>query len=120
MNENKLKELETLGLLQKIWSLFLISMYFACFMNEYHFPGFREEPLEGEAIFWEVQRVLFFGLMALGFLIDLVQLRMAHSKAYLFLFLSLILGGLSSALGAYQFRFVSGFFRALESPLIVG
>ena len=117
MNENRSKELETIELLQRIWTLFLIGIYFACFMNEYHFPGFREEPLEGEAIFWKVQRVLFFGLMVLGFLTDLVQMRIDRSKAYLFLFLSLIMGGVSSALGAYQFRFVAGLFSAFESPL---
>ena len=82
-------------------------------MNEYHFPGFRDEPLRGEEMFWKVERVLFFGLMAVGFLADIVQLRIDRSKAYLFLFLSLFLGGLSSTFGAYQFRFVSGLFRAL-------
>ena len=117
MNKKKSKELETLELLQKIWTLFLIGIYFSCFMNEYYFPGFREKPLAGEAIFWKIQRVLFFGLMTFGFLTDLVQIRIDQNKAYLFLFLSIILGGFSSALGAYQFRFFLILFKGFRSSL---
>ena len=61
---------ETLTLLHRVWALFLIAVYFAGFMDEYHFPGNRKEPLEAEAILWNAQRVLFFGLMFVGFLID--------------------------------------------------
>ena len=110
MSEFMSKEEETLMLLHKVWSLFLIGIYFACFMNEYYFPGFRTEPLEGEEIFWQVQRVLFFGLMGVGLLTDLVQMRLDRKKAYQFLFLSLILGGFSGFAGAYQFRFVANLF----------
>ena len=103
---------ETLNLLQKLWTLVLISIYFSCFMNEYYYPGFREEPLEGEAIYWKIQRVLFFGLMGLGFLADVVQMRIDSNKAYYYLFMSLIFGGLSGVIGAYQYRFFAAFFRA--------
>lgn len=108
MNDDK--EKETLELLQKVWTLLLIGIYFACFMNEYHFPGFRDEPLEGEEIFWQVQRVLFFGLLSVGFLIDIVRMRSDRNKAFQFLFLSLILGGLSGFIAAYQFHFVAKIF----------
>ena len=114
MDNNNPKELETLRFIQIVWALFLIGIYFASFMNEYYFPGFREEPLEGEAIFWKVQRVLFFCLMVLGFFMDLVQIRINRNKAYLFLFLSLILGSISSILGVYQFRFVAALFQELN------
>lgn len=104
MSQEKLAE--TLTLLQHVWVLFLIAVYFMGFMDEYHFPGNREEPLEAQAILWNAQRVLFFGLMFVGFLIDLVQMREDRHKAFLFLFLSLILGGASSWVSAIQCKIV--------------
>ena len=87
---------ETLILLKKIWVFFLIGLYAVCIYNERIFPGMREEPLEGEMILIKIQRVVFFGLMGLGLLTDIVQIRIDRSKAFLFLFLSLILGGMSN------------------------
>jgi hypothetical protein len=101
---------DTLILLKRVWVLFLIAVYFIGFMNEYHFPGMREEPLEGEAILWNVQRVLFFGLMFVGFLVDAVQMREDRQKAFLFLFLSLVLGGLSSWISVIQLQVLSYLF----------
>ena len=116
MSQEKIAE--TLTLLQKVWVLFLIALYFAGFMNEYHFPGNRKEPLEEEAILWTVQRVLFFGLMFVGFLIDLVQMREDRSKAFLFLFLSLILGGLSSWVSAIQCKIVLQLFGVTQTETV--
>ncbi len=80
----------TLILLKKIWVFFLVMLYAVCLYNEYRFPGARAaEPLEGEAILWKIQRVLFFGLMGLGLLADIVQIRIDRSKAFLYLFASL-------------------------------
>ncbi|MFQ5716122.1 MAG: hypothetical protein ACE5GQ_03365 [Nitrospinales bacterium] len=104
------KEIETTTLLRQVWAMLLIGMYFACFMNEYYYPGFRDQPLEGEEIFWQVQRVLFFGLLGMGFLVDIVQMRADRDKAFRFIFLSLILGGLSGFIGAFQFKLISGIF----------
>ena len=106
---------ETLILLKRVWVLFLIAVYCMGFINEYKFPGLREEPLEGEAILWNVQRVLFFGLMCVGFLIDAVQMRENRQKAFLFLFLSLILGGLSGWISAIQFQVLSSIFNISRS-----
>ena len=100
--ENKIEE--TLNLLKKIWVFFLMVLVAACFYNEARFPGFRDEPLAGEAFLWKIERVFFFGLLGLGLLTDIVQSRLDREKAFLFLFLSLILGGLSTAVGAYQFQ----------------
>ena len=94
----------TLNLLKKIWVFFLIGLVAACFYNEARFPGFRDEPLAGEAFLWKIERVLFFGPLGLGLLTDIVQSRVDREKAFLFLFLSLILGGMSTVVGAYQFR----------------
>ena len=101
---------ETLTLLHRVWALFLIAVYFAGYMDEYHFPGNRKEPLEAEAILWNAQRVLFFGLMFVGFLIDLVQMREDRHKAFLFLFLSLILGGFSGWISAIQCKIITQLF----------
>ncbi len=101
---------ETLTLLHRVWALFLIVVYFAGFMDEYHFPGSRKEPLEAEAILWNAQRVLFFGLMFVGFLIDIVQMREDRHKAFLFLFLSLILGGFSGWISSIQCKIVTQLF----------
>ena len=59
MPQQKLEE--TLTLLQQIWALFLIAVYFSGFMAEYHFPrkpggttGNGSHPLERTEsfIFW--------------------------------------------------------------------
>ena len=96
---------ETLMLLKKIWVVFLVGLYTACLYNEYIFPGIREgEPLAGEAIWWNIERVLFFGLMGLGLLTDIVQIRIDRSKAFLYLFASLMLGGLCNLIAMGQMK----------------
>lgn len=80
-------------------------------MNEYYYPGFRNEPLEGEGIFWNIQKVLFGGLLGVGFLIDITRMRRDRSQAFLFIFFSLLLGAVSGFVGAYQFKFVSKIFQ---------
>lgn len=109
------KESEVLTYAMQVWTVFLIGLYAASFMNEYHFPGFRDEPLEGEAFFWKMQRVLFFALLAAGVLVDIVRMRIDRQKAFQFLFISLIMGGLSSTLGAMQFQIISYMFSLFGS-----
>ncbi len=101
---------ETLILLKKIWVVVLVGIYAACLYSEYRFPGVREgEPLEGEAILLKIQRVLFFGLMGLGFLTDIVQIRIDRSKAFFYLFASLILGGMCSFIAMGQMKVLNFF-----------
>ncbi len=100
----------TLILLKKIWVFFLVGLYAVCLYNEYRFPGVREEePLEGEAILWKIQRVFFFGMMGLGFLADIVQIRIDRSKAFLYLFASLVLGGMCSLIAMGQMKLLNFF-----------
>jgi len=103
---------ETFILLKKIWVAFLVALSAVCLYNEYRFPGTREgEPLAGEEILWKIERVLFFGLMGLGLLTDIVQIRIDRSKAFLYLFSSLILGGLCNLIAMGQmkvFRLIFG------------
>ena len=96
----------TLHLMLMLWTLFLIVLYTCSFLADYHFPspGTREELLPGEKMLEDLQKVFFFALMGMGFLIDLVRMRQDKSQAFLFLGVSLLAGGFSSGVGALQYR----------------
>ena len=98
---------ETLILLKKIWVLFLFVLLAMGMLTENYFPGERETPEKGEEILWNLQQLFFFGLMSIGFLIDIVQMRGDRNKAFIFLFLSLMLGGLAGMAGAMQYRLLA-------------
>ncbi len=104
--DDKEKLEETFQFIKLIWALFMAALYLTCFIDEYRFPGERSEPLKGEEGIWLIQNVLFFGLMGLGFLADMVHIKIDKSKAFLFLAMSLVLGGLASTIGALQFRII--------------
>ena len=99
---NKIKQTERLMLM--LWSFFLIVLYMCSFLTEYHFPHEEEEMVLGRKISGDLQRLFFFSLMGLGFLIDLVRMREDRNKAFIFLLLSLFLGGFSGGLGAIQYQ----------------
>lgn len=101
---------ETFILLKKIWVFFLVGIYAVCLYHEYRFPrGLEDEPLEGEAILLKIERVLFFGLMGLGLLVNIVQIRIDRSKAFLFLFASLVLGGICNLVAMGQIKLLNFF-----------
>ena len=83
-----------------LWTTFLIILYVCSFLAEYHFPGEREEMAAGEMILNDLQKLFFFALMGIGFLIDLVRMRKNKNNAFVFLFLTLLLGGLSGGIGS--------------------
>ena len=60
--------------------------------------------LLGRKVLGDLQRLFFFSLMGLGFLIDLVRMREDRNKAFIFLLLSLFLGGFSGGVGAIQYQ----------------
>ena len=99
---NKIKQTERLMLM--LWSFFLIVLYMCSFLNEYHFPHEEEEMVLGRKVLGDLQRLFFFSLMGLGFLIDLVRMREDRNKAFIFLLLSLFLGGFSGGVGAIQYQ----------------
>jgi hypothetical protein len=106
---NKLKQTE--HFMQMLWSFFLIVLYICSFLTEYHFPHEEEEMALGRKILGDLQRLFFFSLMGLGFLIDLVRMRENRNKAFIFLSLSLLFGGVSGGVGAIQyqiFHFITG------------
>ena len=99
---NKIKQTERLMLM--LWSFFLIFLYMCSFLTEYHFPHEEEEMVLGRKVLGDLQRLFFFSLMGLGFLIDLVRMREDRNKAFIFLLLSLFLGGFSGGVGAIQYQ----------------
>jgi hypothetical protein len=99
---NKIKQTERLMLI--LWSFFLIVLYMCSFLTEYHFPHEEEEMVLGRKVLGDLQRLFFFSLMGLGFLIDLVRMREDRNKALIFLLLSLFLGGFSGGVGAIQYQ----------------
>ena len=105
---NKLKQTEQFMLM--LWAFFLIVLYACSFLTEYHFPH-EEEVVLGRKVLSDLQRLFFFSLMGMGVLIDLVRMREDRNKAFVFLLLSLLLGGFSGGVGAIQyqvFHFVAG------------
>ena len=114
------KYAETTILLKKIWTVLLIGLYSASFLNEYHFPGVREKPLDGEEVLWQIQQVIFFGLMFLGLLIDLVEMRVDRNRAFRFIILSLVMGGLSNLIGTAHYKIFSHIFGLASANMVVG
>tara|TARA_B100000959_G_scaffold185140_1_gene193676 strand:- start:96 stop:437 length:342 start_codon:yes stop_codon:yes gene_type:complete len=102
---------QTLHLMLMLWALFMIALYACSFLAEYHFPGTREEMLPGEKMLEDLQKVFFFALMGMGFLIDLVRMRQDRGQAFLFLALSLVVGGSAGGVGALQYRALEFFFE---------
>jgi hypothetical protein len=93
---------ETRELLLKIWSVLLLGLYGVGFLHE---KMLVQQTLEAsEEILPDIGRLLFFALMFVSFLIDIVEMRGDRNKAYRFLLLSLLLGGLSATISAMQYH----------------
>ena len=99
---SKIKQTEHLMLM--LWVFFLTVIYICSFLTEYHYQLESKEVAVGEKILNDLKGVFFFGLMGMGFLIDLVRMRENKNKAYIFLLLSLLLGSLSGGIGAIQYQ----------------
>ena len=99
---NQIKQTEQAMLM--LWAFFMIVLYACSFLAEYHFPRGEEEVVVGGEILNDLQRLFFFALMGMGFLIDLVRMRENRNKAFIFLLLSLLLGGFSGGIGALQYQ----------------
>ena len=57
-----------------------------------------------EEVLLDVAKLLFFALMFVSFLVDIVEMRADTNKAYRFLLLSLLLGGISATISAMQYH----------------
>ena len=93
---------ETKELLLKIWAVLLLGLYGVGFLHE---KILVQQTLEAsEEILPDIAKLLFFALMFVSFLVDIVEMREDRNKAYRFLLLSLFLGGLSATISAIQYH----------------
>jgi hypothetical protein len=93
---------ETKELLLKIWAVLLLGLYGVGFLHE---KMLVQQTLEtSEEILPDIAKLLFFALMFVSFLVDIVEMREDRNKAYRFLLLSLFLGGLSATISAIQYH----------------
>ena len=93
---------ETKELLLKIWAVLLMGLYGVGFLHE---KMLVQQTLEAsEEILPDIAKLLFFALMFVSFLVDIVEMREDKNKAYRFLLLSLFLGGLSATISSIQYH----------------
>ena len=95
---------ETKILLRQVWAFMLMGLYGIGVFQERAVTLQAEAAQATESILPDVAKVLFLGLLFVSLLIDLVEMREDKDKAYQFLFLSLILGGLSATISAMQYH----------------
>jgi hypothetical protein len=95
---------ETKILLRQVWAFMLMSLYGIGLFQE-RWVGMQTQGAQAaESILPDVAKVIFFGLIFVSFLIDIVEMRENKDKAYQFLFLSLVAGGLSATISAAQYQ----------------
>ena len=99
---------ETKILLRQIWAFMLMALYGIGIFQERWISQQAEAVKSVESILPDVAKVFFFGLIFVSFLIDIVEMREDRNKAYQFLFLSLIAGGLSATISAAQYHVLAG------------
>ena len=95
---------ETKILLRQVWAFMLMGLYGIGVFQERAVTLQAEAAQATESILPDVAKVLFLGLLFVSLLIDLVEMREDTDKAYQFLFLSLIAGGLSATISAMQYH----------------
>ena len=99
---------ETKILLRQVWAFMLMGLYGIGVFQERAVTLQAEAAQATESILPDVAKVLFLGLLFVSFLIALVEMREDKEKAYQFLFLSLIAGGLSATISAMQYHALAG------------
>ncbi len=95
--------------IQCIWAFLLLALYTAGFIDARMFSESGTPFPEREEILIKAQRVLFFGVMAVGFIIDLVRMRINRNYAYQYLLLSLLMGSFSEIISGLHWKFWSSF-----------
>ncbi|MEK9629260.1 MAG: hypothetical protein VW455_09595 [Nitrospinota bacterium] len=100
MTSNNLQQ--TRELLLKVWTILLMGLYGVGFQQEKMLALQGQEPKAD--ILPDVAKLLFFALMFVAFLMDIVEMREDRDKAFRFLVLSLVLGGISATISALQYH----------------
>ena len=101
---------ETKILLRQVWTFLLMGLYGIGIFQERSVVLQTASAQAAESIFPDVAKVLFFALIFVSFLIDIVEMREDRNRAYQFLFLSLIVGGLSGTISAVQYNVLARVF----------
>jgi hypothetical protein len=96
--------------IQCIWAFLLLALYTAGFIDARLFSESGAPFPEREEILLKAQRVLFFGVMIVGFLIDIVRMRLNRNYAYQYLLLSLVMGSFSEMISGWHWKFWSSIF----------
>jgi hypothetical protein len=99
---------ETKILLRQVWAFMLMGLYGIGVFQERAVTLQVEAVQATESVLPNVAKVIFLGLLFVSFLIDIVEMREDKEKAYQFLFLSLIAGGLSATISAMQYHALAG------------
>ena len=99
---------ETKILLRQVWAFMLMVLYGIGILQERSIGQQTETVQAVESILPDMAKVIFFGLIFVSFLIDIVEMREDKEKAYQFLFLSLVAGGLSATISAAQYQILNG------------
>jgi len=96
---------QTKELLLKVWTVLLLSLYGVGFLHE---KMLMQKTVEATTdVLLDIAKLFFFALMFVSLLIDILEIRENKDKAYRFLLLSLILGGLSATFSAMQYHALS-------------
>ncbi len=101
---------ETKILLRQVWAFMLMSLYGIGIFQERAVVLQAEVTQAAESILPDAVKVIFFGLLFVSFLIDILEMRENKDKAYQFLLLSLIAGGLSANISAVQYQVLARIF----------
>ncbi|MBT3367575.1 MAG: hypothetical protein HN472_14120 [Nitrospina sp.] len=98
---------ETKVLLRQVWTFMLMGLYGTGIFQERWVSLQTDGTQVVESILPDVAKVMFFGLIFVSFLIDIVEMREDKNRAYQFLFLSLLAGGLSAPVSALQYQMIT-------------
>ncbi len=112
---NDLRHAETVKLLQFVWTLLMLLLYLTGLSAAQMPADGGDNQARQEETLIMVQRLFFFGVMFVGFLIDIVRMRENRHMAYQFLLLSLVMGGLSEPISAMQWKVWSFFLSGQDS-----
>jgi len=99
---------ETKTLLRQVWAFLLMGLYGIGIFQERALQA--EAAQAAEAVLPDMAKVIFFALVFVSFLVDVVEMREDKNRAYQFLFLSLVAGGLSATISAAQYHVLVGIF----------
>ena len=101
---------ETKLILRRVWAFMLMALYGIGLFHERSIVLKTAAEEQIESVLPSAAKVIFFGLVFVSFLIDIVEMREDRNKAYQFLFLSLVVGGISAVVSAAQYNILVNIF----------